>query len=153
MELAVEQILKEKGVEYRLIRLSNKAYTVKDVVQYSGGGVDPKEICKTIILKGKKTGEKRAVLLRGGDRLDFSKAKEVFGEALSIAGATEVKEIGGVEPGAVCLFLLQAPLYVDKRVLELQKVNCGSGDHLYGVEFRVEDLGKATQYEIVDLVN
>jgi len=153
MELPVEKLLKEKGIRYRLIELSQKAYTVEDVVKYSGGDIDPKEICKTIVLKGKKTGGKWAVLLRGEDRLDFSKAKEIFREALSIAGTEEVKEVGGVEPGAVCPFLLQVPLYVDRRVLELEKINCGSGNLLYGIEFRVEDLGRVVGYQVVDVAH
>lgn len=55
MDLQIEKLLKEKGVEYRLIKLSQKAYTVADVVKYSEGDINPEEICKTIILHGKRS--------------------------------------------------------------------------------------------------
>lgn len=151
MELPVEKILKGKDVEYRLVRLSQKAYTVEDVVKYSNGEVEPAEICKTIILTGKKTGKKVAAFLCGGDRLDFSKVKKLFGEEMKIASNGEVKEAAGVEIGAVCPFLLKVPLYVDNKVMGLEKVNCGSGDHLYGLEFMIGDLAKVINYEKVDL--
>lgn len=152
MELSVEKILKEKGIWYRLVKLNQKAYTVEDVVKYSNSEVELREICKTIILTGKKTGKKLAAFLRGTDRLDFSKAKQLFGEEMKIASNDEVKEAAGVEAGAVCPFLLSVPLYVDNKVIGLEKVNCGSGDHLHGLEFQVGDLGKVVNYKKVDLV-
>lgn len=152
MELQVEKFLKEKGVEYRLIKLNQDAYTVDDVVKYSAGDINPEEICKTIILRGKKSGNKFAVLLRGNDRLNFAVAKKIFGEEMTVANPEQVKEAAGVEPGAVCPFLLSVPLFVDKRVERLIKINCGSGDHLYGLEFKSEDLEKGVKYETVNLV-
>lgn len=67
MELPVEKILKAKQVEYRLIKLSQPAFTVDDVVNYSQGMINPDDICKTIILRGKKSNRKTAILLRGND--------------------------------------------------------------------------------------
>lgn len=151
MELQIEKLLKEKGVEYRLIKLSQNAYTVNDVVKYSEGDVESEEICKTIILKGKKTGKNIAILLRGNDRLNFSEAKKNFVEEMTIANEEQVKEVAGVGPGAVCPLLLNTGLSVDKRVLNLERINCGSGNHLYGLEFRTKDLAKMVDYKIVDL--
>ena len=151
MELLVEKILKEKNIAYKLIELSDKAYTVHDVVAYSNGEVDPREICKTIILEGKKTGKKIAILLRGDDRLNFPAVKRVFGEEMKIANAEGVKESAGVDAGAVCPFILEVPLYVDKRALELDRINCGSGNHMYGLEFKSEDLKVGVQYQAAEL--
>ncbi len=151
MELQVEKLLKEKGIEYRLIKLSQNAYTVDDVVKYSEGNVNSAEICKTIILRGKKSGKNVAILLKGDDRVNFLEAKKIFGEEMTIADEKQVKEATGVEPGAVCPFLLNVPLLVDKRAMDLEKINCGSGNHLYGLEFKAKDLVKITDYKIVDL--
>lgn len=149
--LDVERILKEKGVGYRLVELSQEAFTVDDVVKYSKGDVNPNEICKTIILCGRKTGKRAAFLLRGNDKLDFSKIKKLLGEEMAIANQNQVKEASGVEPGAVCPFLVKVPLFVDERVMFLKQINCGSGHHLYGLEFKSEDLSKSINYELVDL--
>lgn len=151
MEIQIEKLLRERGIEYRLIKLSQNAYTVDDVVKYSEGDVKPEEICKTIILRGKKTGKKIAILLRGNDRVDFSETKKVLGEEMVIANEEQVKETANVEPGAVCPFLLHIELLVDKRVLILERINCGSGNHLYGLEFKIKDLAKGVDYKIVDL--
>ncbi len=146
MELEAEKILKNKDIGYKLIKLNDRAFTVDDVVKYSQGDIAVDEICKTIILIGKKSGKRVAVFLRGSDRLNFSKAKKVFGEDMRIAGKEMVQDVAGVEPGAVCPFILNIPLLVDERVLDLQKINCGSGDHLYGLEIQVRDLNRAVSY-------
>lgn len=151
MELPVEKLLKEKGIEYRLIKLSQKARTVDDVAKDPEGEVRLDEICKTIILRGKKSGKNIAVLLRGTDMINFAEAEKVFGEGAALANKEQVKKAAGVEPGAVCPFLLNVELFVDKRVMEIKKMNCGSGDHLYGLEVHTRYLAKAAGYKIVDL--
>ncbi len=151
MDLQVEELLTGMGIEYRLIRLSRRAFTVDDVIKYAQGDVKPTEICKTIILQSKRGSNKVAVLLRGIDKLDFSKIKKVIGEEMTIANSEQVKDAAGVEPGAVCPLLLSIPLLVDEKVNLLTRINCGSGSHLYGLEFKKEDLVKGVQYEIVDV--
>lgn len=151
MELKVEKLLKEKSVAYRLIPLREKAYTVVDVIKFSQTTISPEEICKTIIIKGRKTGMKIAVLVRGNDRLNFSKAKKIFGEEMCIGSEEDVLKSAGVEPGAVCPFLLSVPLCVDSRVIELKQINCGSGDHLQGLEFNTENLKTIASYRVIDI--
>ncbi len=135
-------MLRDKRITYRLIKMRAAAFTVDDVAKYSDGKINPEETCKTIIVSGRKTKKKFAVFLRGGDKVNFSGAKKLFGEEMAIATAAEVKEASGVDPGAVCPFMLTSPLYVDKKVLELETINCGSGDHLHGLEFKAKDLEK-----------
>ncbi len=151
MELKIEQVLKSKGVDYRLLKLSQNAFTVDDIVKYSEGDVDVSGICKTIILKGKKTGKTIAVMLKGTDKVGFSKVKKLTGEEMGVATPDQVKEVANVEPGAVCPFLLNVDLLVDTEVMNLQKINCGSGDHLFGLEFKTEDLIKCVEYKVADV--
>ena len=141
----------EAKVDYRLIALAERAVTVEDVVKYSNGSVAVQEICKTLIVRGKKSRDKYAILLRGEDRLDFSLAKAEFGEAIEVASPQEVSEAAGVEPGAVCPVLLRVPLLVDAQVLSLEKFNCGSGDHAFGLEMKTADLAKAVNYKVLNL--
>jgi len=148
MEPASARLLEEKGVEYRLIELTDRAVTVEDVVKYTRNEIDPDEICKTIILKDRK-GRMHAVFLRGKDRIDFRKLRGVIGKA-SVAAPDEVEEAAGVGPGAVCPLTLGIPLYVDERVFMKEKINFGSGDHLYGIEMSPKDLGKVIDFRVVD---
>jgi len=140
--------LEEKGVDYRVVELTRRAVTVEDVVRYAKDGVDPDEICKTIILKD-RGGLMHAVFLRGGDRIDFKKLRGLIGKA-SVAAPEEVEEATGVKPGAVCPLTLEVPLYVDERVFMKERINFGSGEHLYGIELSTKDLAKVIDFMVVD---
>ncbi len=148
MRLQVEDLLIEAGVEYRIIELRDRAISVEDVIEYSKEPINPEEICKTIIVKHKK--QYYALFLRGSDKIDFSKLKELIGKS-SIASRAEVKEITGVDAGAVCPLLLDIPVIVDRRVLGLERLNFGSGDHLYGVEIASSDMGRVLEFNVADL--
>lgn len=148
MEPASARLLEEKGVEYRLIELTDRAVTVEDVVKYARNEIDPDEICKTIILKDRK-GHMHAVFLRGRDRIDFHKLRGVIGKA-SVVAPDGVKEAAGFKPGAVCPLTLDIPLYVDERVFVNEKINFGSGDHLYGLELASRDPAKVMDFRVVD---
>ena len=150
VELESVRILEEKGVEYRLIELENRAISVSDVMRYSKERVRPEEICKTIILKDGK-GARHAVFLPGDRRIDFKKARAVIGSEVNIASFDEVKDATGVEAGAVCPLLPRIPLFVDEGVLSRERINFGSGDHLYGIEIRSQDLARVVDYELVDV--
>ena len=143
------RMLDDLGVDYRLIRLRGRAVTVQDVVDQAEGALNPDEICKTIIVKDRR-GARSAVLLRGGDRISFTKLRPVLGK-VSVASRSEVLEEAGVEPGAVCPLTLKMPIYLDERVLRLERVNFGSGDHLHGIEMRAADLSRVLRFTVLDL--
>jgi prolyl-tRNA editing enzyme YbaK/EbsC (Cys-tRNA(Pro) deacylase) len=147
MVLPVEKSLIEAGVAYRIIELEARAISVDDVIEHSKEPINPEEICKTILIRHKK--QYYALFLRGADKIDFKKLKEVIGKS-SIASRAEVKEIAGVDPGAVCPILLDVPVIVDKCVLDLERLNFGSGNHLYGVEIKSGDLSRVLGYSVAD---
>jgi len=151
MELKAIEILKERKINYKLIKLSEKAVSFEDVVKYAKDEINPNEICKTIIVKD-KNGDKYAFLLKGDNKIDFSKAKEVIGNNVSFVGYEDLVKSTGIEPGAVCPLILNMPLFVDKEVLGLKKINFGSGDHLYGLEIDPKDLKKIVSFKEVSIV-
>ncbi len=150
MELESEKILNDKGVSYRLIHLTEKGISFKDVIKNAKDKINPNEICKTIIVKDKKE-NKYAFLLKGDQKIDFSLVKEIIGSKASIVSYDDLKKSTGKEPGAVCPFLLDTPLFVDKNVLETEKINFGSGSHLFGLEINTKDLEKIIPFKIVDV--
>jgi prolyl-tRNA editing enzyme YbaK/EbsC (Cys-tRNA(Pro) deacylase) len=145
------KILERKGIEYRLIELEEEALSVNDVIKFSKEEINVNEICKTMILKD-KYGGRYAFFLLGIDRVDYKKAREIVGKNVSIASFQEVKETVGVDPGAVCPILLKIDLYVDSKVMNLRKINFGSGNHLFGLEIRTCDLEKVVDFRVVDIV-
>ena len=148
--MPVENILKEKSIPYRLIQLLNRAYTVQDVVNYSKGDILLNEICKTIIAKSDK-GDSYAFFLYGNDRVDFEKTSSIIGDKVHIAKPSEVKELAGVEPGAVCPLLLTIPVIMDTKIINFKKVNFGSGHHLFGLELSTSDFIKLINPQIADI--
>ena len=148
--LSSVQILERKGVSYRLIELSDRALSVQDVIRFSKDDVNIGEICKTIILKDEDEG-RYAFFLAGSDKIDFSKAERSIGKNLKIVTANEVRIVAGVDPGAVCPLLLTIPVIVDKRVLKLENINFGSGDHRYGLEIATTDFLKIVSHTVIDI--
>ena len=141
--------LEELGLEYRLIKLKRRAVSVQDVIDNADDDIDPAEICKTILVKD-RAGRMYAVLLRGCDRIDFKKLRKVLGK-LSVASREDCGRVAGVEPGAICPLTLNIPVYVDEKVLRLESINFGSGNHLYGIEVRINDLAKMLDFKVLDV--
>ena len=148
--LPVEKILNQNSIPYRIIELLNRALTVQDVIKNSKGDITLNEICKTIIVKSEK-GKSYAFFLYGNDRVDFEKTKLVTGENVRMAKPSEVKELAGVEPGAVCPILLNIPVIIDTKIINFNKVNFGSGHHLYGLELLTKDFLKLVNPKIADI--
>jgi prolyl-tRNA editing enzyme YbaK/EbsC (Cys-tRNA(Pro) deacylase) len=148
MRLPVQEVLDAKNIQYRIIELEERAISVADVIEYSKEPINPDEICKTIIVKHKN--QYYALFLRGADKIDFKKLKALIGKS-SIASKAEVLDVTGVEPGAVCPLLVDVPVLVDERVMLLERLNFGSGNHLYGVEIASCDLCSVLDCRLVDV--
>ena len=146
--VTVEGILEGAGVEYRVMELTDRAVSVEDVVRFSKEDINPGKICKTIIVKSKAGFT--ALFLRGSDRVSFKKLRGVTGKA-RIASSEDVVEITGVMPGAVCPLLVPVPVIVDWKLLALDRVNFGSGDHLYGLEMKSADLFRVFDFTVADI--
>lgn len=152
MHLKASQKLDRIGINYRLIKLADRAISTEDVKRYSEDDLEPREICKTIILRSEE-GEHYAVLLQGEDRIDLDRAKEFLNVEVELASREDVRDITGLEFGAICPILLEMPILVDERVLEHEKINFGSGDHHYGIELYTRDLDRAITYTKMDIAD
>jgi len=81
--------------------------------------------------------------------VDLNKVGEITEKKLHLASRKEVIELTGIEPGAICPIILEIPLLVDEQVLLKNRINFGSGDHLYGIEMNSLDLKKVVEYRII----
>jgi prolyl-tRNA editing enzyme YbaK/EbsC (Cys-tRNA(Pro) deacylase) len=148
--LEAERILREKGIPYRLIDLTDRAMTVADVLRFSKGDFPAEEVCKTVIMRD-DSGGLYAFMLVGVDRVDFLKVKRLTGKKLRVASPEEVRASASVDPGAVCPLTLRIPLTIDTRVTKLPRVNFGSGHHLHGIEMATADLLRAVPHTVADV--
>ena len=96
MEPAITKILEEKKIPFRLIKLTGAAITVEDVVTFSNGEVMLNEICKTVVVKGRKTGKLFGVFLQGSDKISFTKLKKLTGEEMTMGDLSDVNSAAGV---------------------------------------------------------
>jgi prolyl-tRNA editing enzyme YbaK/EbsC (Cys-tRNA(Pro) deacylase) len=143
--------LKEKNIEFNLIELKDKAMTVEEIIKFSDGKVNPKEICKTLILKDQEN-KSYAVVALGNDRVDFEKVSKRFNcSKLRLATPEEVKKEIELEIGAVCPLFLNLQMLIDRRIFNREKINFGSGDHLYGIEINPKDILKCVDAKISDV--
>jgi len=147
--LESEKVLIEKGIPYRLIDLTDRAMTAADVARFSKGDFKLEEICKTVVMSD-SDGNLVAFFVVGTDRVDFLKAKAATGKKLSVANPSVVRAKAG-EPGAVCPLTITIPIIVDTRVLNLPRVNFGSGHHLHGIEMKTTDLLKTILHTVADV--
>lgn len=144
----IEKYLKSLGVSWRTVDLGGKVFRVDQVID---AGVSAEEIVKTLIVKTNHGFV--ALALRGKDRVDFKKVRRLFGSKSQLAKPEEVGEIAGVPVGAVCPVAIEVPLIFDRKVMELERVNLGSGDLTKGLEMNLTDLLKAVgDYKVENLV-
>ena len=144
--------LKEREIEFNLIQLKDRAMTVEEVMKFSDGKLNPKEICKTLILKDHENNS-YAIVALGNDRIDFEKVSKRFNcSKLRLATPEEVKHETRLEIGAVCPLFLNLPMLIDRRIFSRKKVNFGSGDHLFGIEIKPKDILKCVEAKISDVV-
>ena len=147
---SVKKLLAENGVRYRLIELSKPAFTVRDVIEFSKDSIDQREICKTIIVKS-ECGKFYAALLKGNDLIDFKKLDKIIGLKTKIADPHEINEVTGQTLGSLCPIILKIPIFIDHQILDLEKINFGSGNLSYGIEISVKDLVRIIVFKIVDI--
>jgi len=159
----IEKFLKSKNLKYKVIDLGGEVYKVKEVIK---AGVQEDEIVKTLIVRTdrqnqKLTKNKRstknwqflALAVRGKDRVDFKKVRRLFGSKCELASSAEVEKVVGVPVGAVCPVLIEVLVYFDRQVMNLKRVNMGSGDLTKGLEMKLTDLLAAVgEYQVADLV-
>jgi Cys-tRNA(Pro)/Cys-tRNA(Cys) deacylase len=132
LNIIVEE-LKKKSVEFELIDLTKRA--------------DPYKAFKTLIIK-KSSGEYFVVLLPLDKKVDIKQLEKRYGSEISFATAEEVKNVTGVEPGAVCPITLKIPLYIDDSAFRYKKISVGSGDQSYSLAIEPRTLMKLTGAKI-----
>lgn len=143
--------MEEKSVDFRTLDLGEKAFTAEDVARLSD--VDPREICKMLIVKSDK-GDICAVMLPGLKRLNSKKLRRFLrGNKIRMLRAEELRKEVGFEPGEVCPILIEKiPMIIDESVFETERINFGAGDLYYGIEIKSRDILKFVNARIEDIV-
>lgn len=146
----IKKLLDDGGIDYKIFE-HEPVYTSEQAAKVRG--TDLKSGVKALVFK---TDEGKYVLglVAGNKRIDDKKLAKIVGtKKLKLAKSGEVLKITGCEIGSVHPFgiLSRLPTYLDKNILENEKVNFNIGLHSVSMETSSKDLVKAIRPEICDI--
>ena len=153
IEARVAAALKTIGVPYEVIACDPDSADTADFCERYGYRL---EDCGNTIAVASKRGDKKycVCVVRGSDRLDVNRTvRKLMGVSrASFASAEEVIELTGMMIGGVTPFALpeELPVYVDRKVMELERAILGSGSRSSKIWVSPEVLARLTNAEVVD---
>ena len=153
IEARVATALKAVGVPYDVIACDPEfADTAVFCERY---GYRLEDSGNTIVVASKRGAKKYcACVVRGSDRLDVNRVvRKLMGvPRASFASAEEVIELTGMMIGGVTPFALpeDLPVYVDRRVMDLESVIVGSGSRSSKILVSPEALERLPSAQVVD---
>lgn len=153
IEARVAAALKAVGVPYDVIACDPESADTAAFCERYGYLL---EDCGNAIVVASKRGEKKycACVVRGSDQLDVNRVvRKLMGVSrASFASADEVIKLTGMMIGGVTPFALPEDLtvYVDRRVMELERVIVGSGSRSSKIWVSPEALARLPNVEVVD---
>jgi Cys-tRNA(Pro) deacylase len=148
----VRDFIAARGLRARVLPMPASTHTAEDSARLLG--TDLRHIAKSL-LAHLADGRFVLCIVRGDQRLDRRKLCRLAGaKQMSLAKADEVLAVAGYPVGAVPPFPLKTavPAYLDRTVLEVEKVYCGGGDVDALLEVPTDELLRVTQAEVADLV-
>lgn len=147
----VQDALQKSGVSLTVVELPQTTRTSKEAAQSIGCIVE--QIAKSIIFKGKNTGNPVLVIASGTNRVDERKLAALIGEPVEKPDAAYVLEktgfvIGGVPPAGHIAPLLT---FIDSDLFQYQEIWAAAGNPNAVFRLTPEVLLKITFGQIADV--
>lgn len=144
----VQTVLDSYGLELKVVEFSESTRTSQEAAEAIGCEVG--QIAKSLIFKGKETGQPILVIASGINRVDEKKVKEYMGEKLEKANADFVLEhtgyaIGGIPPVGHNNYI--KPL-IDEDLMQYQEIWAAAGTPNSVFRLQPDDLLKITQGQL-----
>ncbi|MFP3237196.1 MAG: YbaK/EbsC family protein [Vulcanisaeta sp.] len=137
------------GVPVEILEFEHGVETVERAARESGEPVS--RIVKTILLR---VGDEYAVaIVRGDRRIDLKRLSHLLGRGVVMARAREVRQVLGVEVGAVTPLserVKSLRVVMDPAILENDYVLCGGGSRNTLIKVRTEDLVQLLKPTFID---
>jgi len=140
------KILESLSVSFEKTPFEEQLYTCNDVALSLG--ILPEQVAKAMLVEIKNKGYCIAVI-PGNYRLDISLLKDALNDAkISLVHFSKIEKAIGLPVGAVTplIYLINPSIeiIIEKKLLELNKINISSGDLKMGINIAVSDLAKLT---------
>jgi len=145
------EYLESKNIEFKIIHLNEVPKTAQDVERIYGCSLH--QVLKTLIFIGET--EPVIVVLPGDKRVDMNKLKKATKQTnLRMAKPDEIEEITGYKIGGVSPFGIEKNItkIIDESVFKTKTVNIGSGKAELGIELNSEELRKAWNGIVADVI-
>lgn len=139
-----------EGVEVEVLEFDDSVESVEKASLLSGE--PPSAIVKTLLLRIRN--DYIIVIARGDRRIDFKKAMEALGSKVSLANPKEVREVLGVEPGAITPLSKKAKrlrIIFDPAIFENDFILCGGGSLNRLYKLKLDDLLQYLKPEVIDI--
>ena len=147
----VRQIVKEKGLNAKVERHPDiEIKTVEDDVKKTGITAEQTMKCICFVRKDKAF----AVVARGSERIDNRKLRAVSGiKKPRCATPEELRDIFHCEIGGASVPAIpeEIPIYVDKKLLEMDYVKGSAGCPRSSLELNPKELLKLPNVKVVDV--
>jgi len=123
----VAEALTRLGLESRIVEMPVTTRTAEEAARACGCA--PAQIVKSLIFRGRTSGEPYLLLVSGKNRVDEGKVADILGEALTRPDAAYVRDITGFAIGGVPPFGHSGPLrtYIDLDLLAFAEVWAAAG--------------------------
>ncbi|MGC8542765.1 MAG: aminoacyl-tRNA deacylase [Vulcanisaeta sp.] len=147
MKVRKEEIM---GVPVEILEFDRGVETVESASRESGEPTS--RIVKTLILK--VDNEYVVAIVRGDRYVDLARLSTVLGKEVTMARAKEVKQVIGMEIGAVTPLnerVRSMRVIMDPSILENEYVLCGGGSKYTLMRIKVKDLVQLLKPEFLDV--
>ena len=136
------------GFSGRVVQLEATTRTARDAAQAIGCGVE--QICKSLVFRGKLSGEPVLVIASGVNRVDEDLIGEIVAESVGMAQADYVRERSGYAIGGVPPFghPVRLRTIVDADLLQYPTVWAAAGHPRAVFELTPTDLVRVSEGQV-----
>ena len=145
----IQDLLHSLGYNYTVIEHAESTRTAQEAAERAGCELG--QIVKSLIFRGRSSGQPILVLTSGANRVDEKRISEYAGESISRADADFVRAVTGYAIGGVPPIghVEKMETYLDKDFLQYQVIWAAAGTPNAIFELKTEDLQKMTSGKIV----
>jgi Cys-tRNA(Pro) deacylase len=144
----IQDQIKSLGYDYTVIEHADSTRTAQEAADRAGCELG--QIVKSLIFRGKDSGEPILVLTSGANRVDEKRISKYVGETIGRADADFVRAVTGFAIGGVPPFghVQKIETYLDEDFLQYETIWAAAGTPNAIFELKTADLQKMTDAKI-----
>ncbi len=144
----VQNALADRGFSFRVVELPGSTRTAKEAAV--AVGCDVAQIAKSLIFRGKTSGDPLLVIASGANRVDEKRLRDLAGEPIGKADADFVRNRTGFAIGGVPPLGHAEPIrtWIDEDLLHHNVIWAAAGTHNSLFELDPGDLPEMTDGEV-----